>query len=118
MLNEKIKRLEEEKKKLVEERTGIEDRSTDDLERVTAEAVARHLVGRLLPRPVQPGPVQGALEAVVQEVTVEGPARARLRLDLPIRPLEKFDRAGPKWCLVWRPQRDSNPCRHLERVES
>jgi hypothetical protein len=53
MLNEKIKRLEMEKKKLVEERTGIEDRSTDDLERVTAEAVARHLAGRLLPRPVQ-----------------------------------------------------------------
>lgn len=27
------------------------------------------------------------MEAVVQLVTVEGPARARLKLDLPIRPL-------------------------------
>jgi hypothetical protein len=32
------------------------------------------------------------LEAVVQTVTVEGPAQARLRLDLPVRPLGKFDR--------------------------
>lgn len=32
------------------------------------------------------------MEAVVQAVTVEGRARARVRLDLPIRQLGKFDR--------------------------
>ena len=105
MLNEKIKRLEMEKKKLVEERTGIEDRSTDDLERVTAEAVARHLAefGYYLDQ-FTAGQRKELLEAVVQVVTVEGPAHVRLKLDLPVRPLGKLDRQGSKWCPVWRPK--------------
>ena len=32
-----------------------------------------------------------------------------MRLDLPIRPLGKFDRAGSKYRVVWRPQRDEDP---------
>lgn len=39
-----------------------------------------------------PGQCKELLEAVVQTVTVEGPTRARLRLDMPLRPLGKFDR--------------------------
>jgi len=65
------------------------------------------------------------MERVVQTVTIEGPARARLKLDLPIRQLGKFDRlagsfdqAGSNWHLVWWPQRDSNPCFSLERATS
>jgi hypothetical protein len=42
-LNEKIERLEEEKGALAEERAGIERRGDENLDGVTAEAVARHL---------------------------------------------------------------------------
>ena len=45
----------------------------------------------------------------MQAVTVEGPARARLKLDLPIRQVGKFDLPGSKWHLVWWPQRDETP---------
>lgn len=38
-----------------------------------------------------------------------GPARARLKLDLPIRPLGEFDRSGANWRLIWWPQRDETP---------
>lgn len=110
-LNEKIERLEEEKKRLTKERAGIEVRADQNLEGVTAEAVAHHLAefGYYLDQ-FNPGQRKELLEAVVQAVTVEGPARARLRLDLPIRPLGKLDRQGSKRCPVWRPQRDSNLC--------
>jgi hypothetical protein len=109
-LNEKIERLEEEKGALAEERAGIERRGDENLDGVTAEAVARHLAefGYYLDQ-FTAGQRKELLEAIVQTVTVEGPARARLRLDLPVRPLGKFDRAGSKWCPVWRPQRGENP---------
>jgi hypothetical protein len=109
-INEKIERLEEEKKKLAEELAETERAADEDFDGVTAEAVARHLAefGYYLDQ-FNAGQRKELLEAVVQTVTVEGPARARLRLDLPIRPLGRFDRVGSKWCPVWRPQRDEDP---------
>jgi hypothetical protein len=44
---------------------------------------------------------------VVLAVTVERPPRPP-EIDLPVRPLGRFDRTGSKWCPVWRPQRDNN----------
>lgn len=82
-LDEKIGRLEEEQPKLAEELAETKRPADEGLEGVTSEAVARHLA------------------ELVQAVTVEGPARARLRLDLPIRPLGRFDRTASKWCPVW-----------------
>ena len=34
------------------------------------------------------------------------------------RSLKSDPTAGSKYRVIWRPQRDSNPCCHLERVES
>jgi hypothetical protein len=109
-LNEKIERLEEEKKALAEERAEIEGRSAEDLGGMTAEAVAGHLAGfGYYFDQFNAGQRKVLVEMVVQAVTVEGPTRARLKIDLPIRPLGKFDQQGSKWCLIWRPQRDEDP---------
>ena len=110
-LNEKIERLEEEKKALAEERAVIEGGFGDaDLEEVSAKIVAGHLAsfGYYFEQ-FNAGQRKALVEAIVQTVTVEGPARARLRLDLPIRQLGGFDRAGSRWHLVWWPQRDKTP---------
>ena len=103
-LNEKIERLEEEKKQLAQELAETERSADEDLDGVSSETVARHLTefGYYLDQ-FTAGQRKELLEAVVQAVTVEAPACARLRLDLPIRPLGRFDRSGSKWCPIWRP---------------
>lgn len=45
----------------------------------------------------------------MQAVTIEGSARARLKLDLPIRQLGKFDRQSSNWHVVRWSQRDGTP---------
>ncbi len=126
-LNEKIEAVEQQKNALAEERATLRGRlAAGDLASVTAESVAGHLArfGDYFER-FNAGQRKELMEAVVQTVTVEGPARARVRFSLPTAPLARFDQsldgdleAGSKYRVRWRPQRDSNPCCHLERVES
>ncbi len=126
-LNEKIETLEEEKKALAEERSTLRGcLAAGDLDGVSAESMAGHLArfSDYFDR-FNAGQRKELLEVVVQTVTVEGPARTRVRFSLPTAPLGRFDRplgggpeGGSKYRIVWRPQRDSNPCCHLERVES
>ena len=126
-LNEKIEAVEKERNALAEERSDLRGRlAVGDLTGVTAETLAGHLArfGDYFDR-FNAGQRKELIEAVVLAVTVEGPARARVSFRLPTAPLGCFDRpldggpeGGSKYRVVWRPQRDSNPCYHLERVGS
>jgi hypothetical protein len=116
-LNEKIEAAEQEKKKLAEERATLRGRlAAGDLVGVSADTIAGHLArfGDYFDR-FNAGQRKELVEAVVQAVTVEGPARARVRFSLPTEPLGRFDRpldgdleGGSKYQVVWRPQPDSN----------
>lgn len=126
-LNEKIETLEQERNALAEERAALRSRlAAGDLTGVTAESVAGHLARfRDYFDRFNAGQRKELVEAVVRAVTVEGPARARVRFSLPIEPLGRFDRGlesdpvgGSKYRVVWWPQRDSNPCFSLERATS
>jgi hypothetical protein len=113
-LNEKIEAVEQEKNALAEERAALRRRlAAGDLADVTAEAVAGHLARfRDYFDRFNAGQRKELIEAVVQTVTVEGPARARVRFSLPTEPLGRFDQSlegGSKYRVVWWPQRDENP---------
>jgi hypothetical protein len=84
---------------------------------VTAESVRGHLARfRDYFDRFNAGQRKELVEAVVQAVTVEGPARARVRFTLPTEPLGRFNRGfegdpanGSNYGQVWWPQRDANP---------
>jgi hypothetical protein len=109
-LNEKIERLEEEKKALDEERAILQGRlAAGDLDGVSPESMAGDLArfGDYYDR-FNAGQRKELVEAVVQAVTVEGPARARVRFSLPTAPLGSFDRlfgddpeGGSKYRVIW-----------------
>jgi hypothetical protein len=117
-LNEKIEAVEQERNALAEERTALRSRlAAGDLTGVTAESMAGHLArfSDYFER-FNAGQRKELVEAVMRAVTVEGPARARVRFSLPTEPLGRFDRAigndsrsSSKYRLVWRPQRDVTP---------
>ncbi len=125
-LNEKIETVEQERNALAEKRTALRSRLAGDLTGVTADSVAGHLARfRDYFDRFNAGQRKKLVEAVVRAVTVEGPARARVRFSLPTEPLRRFDRGlesdpggGSKYRVVWWPQRDSNPCFSLERATS
>ena len=113
-LNEKIETVEQERNALAEERAVLRSRlAAGDLTGVTAESVAGHLArfGDYFDR-FNAGQRKELVEAVVRAVTVEGPARARVRFSLPTEPLGRFDQSlegGSKYRVRWWPQRDETP---------
>jgi hypothetical protein len=102
--------VEEERKALAEEQATLRGRlAAGDLAGITAESMAGHLVrfGDYFDR-FTAGQRKELIEAVVETVTVEGPARARVRFSLPIEPLGRFDRSlgdgsgsGSKYGVIW-----------------